>query len=279
VQAQADWLGLVAEILDAAAAIIPDTEVAQAELADAADKVATDAAQAGQQAVSTSQALQQVDTELKVEKGPAFETADAFSSAYGCLSGLSSSVQSASLTKLAAQVNDCLKKIFPSATTDATDYLKALIGFIQLPAVLNDFREHGRQVYAITAMQAPPDGTYEGLLHQVDPQTGVVEFEQVNMLVGAAARPACRAHGIPDFAPCEFYIDDLNVASTAVLAANADIKSQLSPDGVGISFAGYPVTPAQLVPLIQPEGAYSGTPFRIVVQDGEIVSMFGLFHP
>ena len=160
VQAQADWLGLVAEILDAAAAIIPDTEVAQAELADAADKVATDAAQAGQQAVSTSQALQQVDTELKVEKGPAFETADAFSSAYGCLSGLSSSVQSASLTKLAAQVKDCLKEIFPSATTDATDYLKALIGFIQLPAVLNDFREHGRQVYAITAMQAPPDGTY-----------------------------------------------------------------------------------------------------------------------
>lgn len=279
VQAQADWLGLVAEILDAAAAIIPDTEVAQAELADAADKVATDAAQAGQQAVSTSRALQQVDTELKVEKGPAFETADAFSSAYGCLSGLSSSVQSASLTKLADQVKDCLKEIFPSATTDATDYLKALIGFIQLPAVLNDFREHGRQVYAITAMQAPPDGTYEGLLHQVDPQTGVVEFEQVNMLVGAAARPACRAHGIPDFAPCEFYIDDLHVASTAVLAANADIKSQLSPDGIGVSFAGYPVTLAQLVPLIHPEGAYSGTPFRIVVQDGKIASMFGLFHP
>ncbi len=60
---------------------------------------------------------------------------------------------------------------------------------------------------------------------------------------------------------------------------NADIKSQLSPDEIGISFAGYPVTPAQLVPLIHPEGAYSGTPFRIVVHDGKIVSMFGLFHP
>ena len=275
VQAQGDWFGLFTEVLDAAAAIIPDTEVAQTEVASAADKVATDAAQA----VPASQALQKVDTELKVEKGPAFETADAFTSAYSCLSGLSSSAQSASLTKLADQVRDCLKKIFPGATTDAIEYLKALIGFIQLPAVLNDFREHGRQVYTITATQALADGTYEGLLNQVDPQTGIVKFEQVHMLTGAAARPACRAHNIPDFAPCEFYIDDQHVASTAMLAANPDIKSQLSPDGVAISFTGYSLTPAQLTPLVQPKAVYSDTPFRIIVQHGRIVSMLGLYTP
>jgi hypothetical protein len=279
VQAQADWLGLVTEVLDAAAAIIPDTEVAQTNFATAADKVAADAAQAGQQAVPTAQALQKVDTELKVEKGQAFETAEAFTSAYSCLAGLSASVESASLTKLADQIRDCLKDIFPGATSDATDYLKALIGFIQLPAVLNDFREHGRQVYTITAVRAPADGTYEGLLRKVDPQTGSVEFEQVEMLVGAAARPACHAHHIPDSAPCAFFIEDLHVASTGVLAANAQIKSQLSPDGVSISAAGYPLTPAQLVPLTQPTAIYSDTPFRIIVQHGQIISMLGLYHP
>lgn len=88
-------------------------------------RAACNAAQAGQQAISDSQALQKVDTELKVEKGPAFETADALTSAYSCLSGLSSSVQSARLTKLADQIRDCLKDMFPGATTEATDYLKA----------------------------------------------------------------------------------------------------------------------------------------------------------
>ena len=99
------------------------------------------------------------------------------------------------------------------------------------------------------------------------------------MLVGAAARPACRAHHIPDNAPCEFYIDQLHINSTARLAANADVRSQLSPDGTRISFAGYPLTPAALVPLIQPNAAYSDAPFRIVVQHGQIVSMLGLYHP
>ena len=279
VQAQADWLGLVTEILDAAAAIIPDTEVAQTEFATAADKVATDAAQAGQQAIPATRALQKVDTELKVEKGQAFETAEAFTSAYSCLSDLASSVESASTTKLVGQIRDCVKDLFPGATSDATDYLKALIGFIQLPAVLNDFREHGRQIYTITAVQAPADGTYEGLLRKVNPQDGTVEFEQVKMLVGAAARPACHAHHIPDSAPCAFFIDDLHVPGTAVLAADAEIKSQLSPDGIGISAAGYSLTPAQLVPLIQPKAIYSDTPFRIIVQHGQIISMLGLYHP
>jgi hypothetical protein len=99
------------------------------------------------------------------------------------------------------------------------------------------------------------------------------------MLVGNAARPACRAHGIPDVAPCAFYIEDLHATGAAVLAPGADIKSQLSPDGKGISAAGFPVTPVQLVPLIEPNASYAGIAFRIVVQHGQIVSMLGLYHP
>jgi hypothetical protein len=106
-----------------------------------------------------------------------------------------------------------------------------------------------------------------------------VEFEQVHMLVGAAARPACRTHHIPNSAPCAFFINDLHIASKAKLAVNAEIKSQLSPNGTGISFAGYPLTRAQLVPLIKSKAAYSDTPFRIIVRHGQIVSILGLYHP
>jgi len=129
------------------------------------------------------------------------------------------------------------------------------------------------------AARSVADGTYEGLLRRVDRQAGTVEFERVRMLVGAAARPACRAHHIPAAAPCAFFIEDLHIASTAALAANAEIKSQLAPDGVGISAAGYPLTLARLVPLIRPKATYSDTPFRIVVRHGRIVSMLGLYHP
>lgn len=35
----------------------------------------------------------------------------------------------------------------------------------------------------------------------------------------------------------------------------------------------------ELAPLIQPKAVYSDTPFRIVVQHGQIVSMLGLYAP
>jgi hypothetical protein len=277
VQAHADWLGLVTEIIDTAAAIIPDTEVAETDLASAGEKAAGDAEQAGREAESDADAVSDVDDELKVEKGPAFDTAEAITSVYGCLAGLESSLQTASVTKLAGQIKDCLKELFSGSTTDATGYLKAVLGFIQLPAVLNEFREHGRQLYTITAIEVPKDGTYGGLLQNVDPNTGIVQFEQAEMLTGAAARPYCTAEGVPAGEPCEFYIRHLNIESTAVLAPDAQITSELSPDG-GVG-TGFPVSVAQLPALIQPAGLYHGIVFTIVIQHGQITSMRGLFHP
>ena len=64
-----------------------------------------------------------------------------------------------------------------------------------------------------------------------------------------------------------------------MLAANADIKSQLSPRRDRDLHRRLPADPAQLVPLIQPKATYSGTPFRIVVPQGQIVSMLGLSIP
>lgn len=40
-----------------------------------------------------------------------------------------------------------------------------------------------------------------------------------------------------------------------------------------------PAYPAQLAPLIQPKAVYSDTPFRIIVQHGQIISMLGLYTP
>jgi len=117
--------------------------------------------------VSVTQTLRVVSNEPKAEKGLVFETADHLATAYICFADLSKIVDSDSISDLAHKVVACTKELVPDPDRPITSggivvseyakYLGSLHAFAQLPAVLNDFREHGRQVFAIEASLAAPE--------------------------------------------------------------------------------------------------------------------------
>ena len=165
VEAKADWLGLATDMIMTAAAIIPDFEASETKFTAELEDVIAKGEQDGQEARSVTQTLRIVSTELKAKKGTAFETADMLASVYSCFSDLSSIAVTDSIGDLAAKVTACLKELMPSpkdvipsgaaGVSEYGKYLSSLISFIQLPSVLNDFREHGRQVFTIDAAKVP----------------------------------------------------------------------------------------------------------------------------
>jgi hypothetical protein len=167
VQAQADWLGLATDVILTSAAIIPGFEASETEFTVTLGRVVTQEERDGQQLVSVTQTLRVVSNELKAEKGLVFETADHLATAYICFADLSKIVDSDSISDLAHKVVACAKELVPDpdrpitsggiAVSEYAKYLDSLHAFAQLPAVLNDFREHGRQVFAIEASRAAPE--------------------------------------------------------------------------------------------------------------------------
>jgi hypothetical protein len=162
VKVHADWLGLVTDVILSAAAIIPGFEAEETRFARQLEEVLMTEERDGQLIQSQTQVLKIVQTDLKAEKGPALEGAEHLTQVYLCAVRLAPVVLSDTTSDLAGKLADCLKELI-SAPGDAVPaggivseglkYIDSLIGFMQLPEVLNDFREHGRQTFIIDAVR------------------------------------------------------------------------------------------------------------------------------
>lgn len=283
VKVHADWLGLATDIIMTAAAIIPGFEAETSRFSAQLQNVITTEENEGQVIRSQSQVLKIVQTKLKAEKGPALEGTDNLASAYVCFADLSSVSLSDSIRDLAGKVTGCLKELVGKPgdavaaggiTTEYLSYLDAVLGFIKLPAVLNDFREHGRQTFIIDAVQKL-DQTYTGFIRQLNPQAGTLSFDQVLWFTGASAQQVCAEwHVTPEAEWCnDYYIQDLTEVRTLPVSGSVTVSAEDPPGPVNT-----PVSLSRLAQLVRQPGG-SGQLYQFTVTGGQITDITAIFRP
>lgn len=114
----------------------------------------------GKTVKSQVQVLTITRTRLESGKGPLVEGAERIAAACTCFAALASAVSSGDkVSAVAAKMVGCLKELLPKPgdavatgkglVSEYASCLDAIVGFYQLPVVLNDFREHGRQTFVI----------------------------------------------------------------------------------------------------------------------------------
>ena len=286
VTARADWLGLATDIIMTSAAILPGFEAETTRFTSELKNVITTLEKDGQVIESQSQVLKITQTKLKAEKGSAVEGADNLASAYSCFADLGSISLQDSARDLAGKVTGCLKELFGKPgdsaisaggiTSEYLSYLNAVLGFIKLPAVLNDFREHGRQTFLIDAARKS-DLTYTGFIKQLAPQAGTLSFDQTLYFTGSSAYQVCVEWHVPihDGEEChDYYLQDLKEVRTLPLSASVTVEAQ---DPLG-SVSNKPVTLSRLAQFMGQPGATDEL-FQFTVTDGQVTDITAIYHP
>lgn len=286
VSARADWLGLATDIIMTSAAIIPGFEAETTRFTAELENVTTTLEKDGQAIESQSQVLKITQTRLKAEKGPAVEGADNLASAYICFADLSSISLQDSAKDLTGKVTGCLKELFGkpgdgaisagSITSEYLSYLDAVVSFIKLPAVLDDFREHGRQTFLIDAARKS-SLTYTGFIKQFTPQAGTLSFDQALYFTGPSAYQVCVEWHVPihDGEEChDYYLQDLKEVRTLPLSASVTVEAQDPPGSV----SNKPVTLSRLAQLMEQPGV-SDQLFQFTVIGGQVTDISAIYRP
>jgi hypothetical protein len=302
VAVRADWLGLVTDVIMTAAAIIPGFEAESSTFSSQLENEITTEERDGQIIQSQTQVLKIVQTKLKAEKGPAFEGADNLASTYACFADLGSISLTDSVSDLAKKMVGCLKELLPKpgdaiaagggTVSEWLNYLDAVVGYIQLPGVLNDFREHGRQTFIIDAVRksAPlADGTYYGYVDSLDTGSLTLRFDKVDFYLGAfdnsdlgKIEQMCQDNGIqvpPSGELCHaYYLKDDHVTESATLSQSATMTYWTTPgEMAGPTGQTYQMSLAQLAQLVS-SPAHGGL-FQFTVAGGQIVAVNGIYLP
>jgi len=112
----------------------------------------------GHVTTSITAVLDETVTELKVAKDlPGLKLAERIAATYACGFQLGRAVYDLDPNEAAAQLADCALELAPDlgeiknavwGNLSSLSYLKSLSEYAKLPAVINDFREHGRQEFA-----------------------------------------------------------------------------------------------------------------------------------
>jgi hypothetical protein len=301
VDVQADWLGLATDVIMTAASIIPGYEAETSTFSSQLENVITTEEKDGQVAESQTQVLKIVQTKLKAEKGSAFEGGDHLAAAYSCMADLESVSLTDSVSGLAGKMTDCLKELLPKpgdavavaggVVSEYLGYLNALAGYIQLPEVLNDFREHGRQVFIVDAVKKPApaslaDGTYYGFVDSLDTATREITFDKTEFYQdptpqdGEATR-LCEKNGVPvqpEEELChDYYLKDDHVTESAAISPSAAISSYQEPGGPASPGASYQLSLAQLGQLVTASG--NAMLLKFTVADGQVTAISGVWMP
>jgi hypothetical protein len=235
-------------------------------------------------------------TKLESEKGGLFEGADRIAAAYTCFAALASTVSSDNkLSAVAAKMVDCLKELLPSpgdavatgkgVVSEYASYLDALVGFYQLPVVLNDFREHGRQTFVIDAARRLTDGPYYGTIESLDGNQLTVKFDeedfvQLGTVSETEIEKLCEQNGIPvqpDSEFCHDYFEkDDHLAMEGPMSQSVTLTYFEAPPGESSdgSIGTYPISPEQLGQVITKDPS---TLFKFTVHNGLITAIDAVY--
>jgi hypothetical protein len=297
VAARASWLGLTTNIILSAAAIVPGFKAEMSryttELQTATKELEVD----GRTVRSQVQVLRVTRTKLESEKGPLVEGAERIAAAYTCFAALASAVSSGSkVTAVAAKMAGCLKELLPKPgdavatgkglVSEYASYLDAIVGFYQLPAVLNDFREHGRQTFVIDAARRLTDGPYYGTIESVvNGSQLTVKFDHhdfVQAQTPGGNERLCKQNGIP-VPPAgvfchEYFEKDEHLTMEGPISPSVTLTYFQAPPGEpGDGSVGtYPMNMEQLAQVVTKD---PGTLFKFTVHDGLITSIDAVYTP